>query len=204
MARQQNVRAKIMDAAEYAMLEKGFAATSIEELIEEVGVSKSGFFYHFRDKSDLAIGILERYLKEEEEFHNQVFGRAMELADDPLSACLIALKLYSEFVADPETGHRGSMISAICFQERLYDSRVRDLNQKAVLDWRNRFVEILQGLTQIYDLKANVTLDDLADNFLSVVEGGMILSRASQDRKVLSRQILVFREFFRMCFVPKA
>jgi AcrR family transcriptional regulator len=39
---------------EAAVLEKGFAATSIEELIAAVGITKSGFFYHFKDKNELA------------------------------------------------------------------------------------------------------------------------------------------------------
>ena len=40
-------REQIMDAAEAAVLAKGFSSTSIEELIAAVGISKSGFFYHF-------------------------------------------------------------------------------------------------------------------------------------------------------------
>ena len=40
-------REQIMDAAVAAVLAKGFSSTSIEELIAAVGISKSGFFYHF-------------------------------------------------------------------------------------------------------------------------------------------------------------
>ena len=36
------------------MLAKGFGATSIEEVIAEAGLTKSGFFYHFKDKNALA------------------------------------------------------------------------------------------------------------------------------------------------------
>ena len=49
-------RERILDVAEAAVLEKGFAATSIEEVIAAVGITKSGFFYHFRDKNELAQG----------------------------------------------------------------------------------------------------------------------------------------------------
>jgi Bacterial regulatory proteins, tetR family len=48
-----DTREHILDVAEAAVLEKGFAATSIEELIA-VGITKSGFFYHFKDKNELA------------------------------------------------------------------------------------------------------------------------------------------------------
>ena len=45
-------RERILDVAEAAVLEKGFAATSIEELITAVGITKSGFLYHFKDKNE--------------------------------------------------------------------------------------------------------------------------------------------------------
>ena len=43
-----------LDIAEANVLQKGFAATSLDEIIFEAGLTKSGFFYHFRDKTELA------------------------------------------------------------------------------------------------------------------------------------------------------
>ena len=37
-------RERLLDAAESAILEKGFAATSIDELHAATGITKSGFF----------------------------------------------------------------------------------------------------------------------------------------------------------------
>jgi AcrR family transcriptional regulator len=61
-APRKDTRERILEVAESAVLAKGFAATSIEELIAAVGITKSGFFYHFKDKSELAKGLLLRYL----------------------------------------------------------------------------------------------------------------------------------------------
>ena len=47
-------RERILEIAEAAVLAKGFGATSIDEVIVEAGITKSGFFYHFRDKNELA------------------------------------------------------------------------------------------------------------------------------------------------------
>ncbi len=62
-----SARERLLDAAEAAVLAKGFAATSIEELVAETGISKSGFFYHFKDKAALAKAIMERYLVRDRE-----------------------------------------------------------------------------------------------------------------------------------------
>jgi TetR/AcrR family transcriptional repressor of nem operon len=45
-------RTAIMDAAQGLILQQGFAATSIDEIIERTGVTKGAFFYHFKSKSD--------------------------------------------------------------------------------------------------------------------------------------------------------
>ena len=45
--------------AQEAILAKGFDATSIEEIVAAAEITRSGFFYHFRDKNELARALLE-------------------------------------------------------------------------------------------------------------------------------------------------
>src|ERR1044072_9740093 len=61
----EKTREKILDFAYESIVQKGFAATSIEELVEAAGITKSGFFYHFRDKNDMARQLFEGFLAEE-------------------------------------------------------------------------------------------------------------------------------------------
>lgn len=80
----EQTRERIMDIAQDAVLHKGFASTSIEEIIAEAGITKSGFFYHFRDKNDLAKALLRRYTDNEWRVFDQLFKKADELSEDPL------------------------------------------------------------------------------------------------------------------------
>ena len=52
MRKGQATRERILDVAEASVLAKGFGATSIEELIAEAGITKSGFFYHFHTRTN--------------------------------------------------------------------------------------------------------------------------------------------------------
>jgi len=61
MSKGARTRNRLLDVTYQAVIRKGFAATSIEELVEAAGITKSGFFYHFRDKNDLARHLLDRY-----------------------------------------------------------------------------------------------------------------------------------------------
>ena len=56
-------RNKIMDVAQTMVLDVGLSGTSVEKVIDEAGVTKSTFFYHFKTKHDLAASLIERYGK---------------------------------------------------------------------------------------------------------------------------------------------
>jgi TetR/AcrR family transcriptional repressor of nem operon len=198
--RRPDTRERILGAAQDAVLEKGFGATSIDELIAAVGITKSGFFYHFRDKSDLAKALLERYVDDENRILDELFRRAEELHDDPLHQFLIALKLLAELMEDLPNGHPGCMVASVCYQEQLFNRDVVELNATAVRGWRRRFRQKLDAIAEEYPPQIQVDLDALADMASGLVDGGIILSKVLRDHRLLPKQVLLYREFVRAIF----
>lgn len=196
-----DTRERLLDCAEAAVLEKGFAATSIDELIAGVGITKSGFFYHFRDKSELAKALVERYLEEEEVILDDLFARADELHEDPLHGFLVGLKLFAEMMANLPTMHPGCLVAAVCYQEQLFNSDVIELTASGVLGWRRRFRQRLDLIAQRYPPRIDVDLDALADMVTVLVEGGIIQSKILKDKSLLPQQILLYRDFIRAIFL---
>jgi AcrR family transcriptional regulator len=196
-----DTRERLLAAAEVSVLEKGFAATSIEELIAAVGITKNGFFYHFKDKNELARALLLRYVEREEALFDELFARADELNEDPLHGFLVGLKMMAEMMADLPNGHPGCLIAAYCYQDRLFDREVRELNTAAVLNWRVRFRNRLDLIAARYPPKVNADLDDLADMLSVIADGGIILSKTVNDKEALARQILLYRDFIRAVFL---
>jgi AcrR family transcriptional regulator len=194
-------RDRILDAAEAAILEKGFAATSIDELIAAIGITKNGFFYHFKDKSELAKALLVRYVEREDTLFNDLFRRADELDEDPLHGFLVGLKMLSEVMADLPAGHRGCLVAAYCYQDRLFDREVRDLYTAAMLGWRRRFRERLDLIAARYPAHIAVDLDHLADMLSAIAEGGIIVSKVVRDKTALSQQLMLYRDFVRAVFL---
>jgi TetR/AcrR family transcriptional regulator, transcriptional repressor for nem operon len=193
-------RELLLDAAEAAVLDKGFGATSIEELISVVGITKSGFFYHFKDKTALAKALLVRYVERESKMFDDLFGRADELNEDPLHGFLVGLKLLAEMMADLPTGHPGCLVAAYCYQERLFDKEIRAINATAMLNWRKRFRARLDTIAERYPPRISANLDDMADMLSVIADGGIILSKAVGDKAILPRQIMLYRDFIRTVF----
>jgi len=195
-------RERILAIAEAAVLAKGFGATSIEEVIAEAEITKSGFFYHFKDKNELARAMLLRYVDENNRLFEALFGRGRQLADDPLQGFLIGLKLLAETMADLPNGHPGCLIASICYQERLFDREVREITAASVQGWNAFFGDRIAEIAALYPPREHVDVDQLASMVSCVVDGGIIMSKTLADPQILPRQIMLFRSYVKLLFQP--
>ncbi|HYG25404.1 MAG TPA: TetR/AcrR family transcriptional regulator [Caulobacteraceae bacterium] len=196
----ERTRERILDLAFDAVIAKGFAATSIEELVEAAGITKSGFFYHFRDKTDLAHQMLERYFDENEQLLDKLTHRARELSDDPLHSLLIYLKLFAEVMTDLAAEHPGCIVATVTFQEAAFDREVARMNTQGVLAWRERNETWLRKIVERYPMNSEVDLQDLADQLMAVTIGAIAVSKATRDPALVGRQAMLFRDYVRLLF----
>lgn len=193
-------RERVLDIAEAAVLAKGFAATSIDEVIFEAGLSKSGFFHHFRDKNDLARALLRRFQVRDHAILDEIEAQADALSEDPLHSFLIALKMFADTMADLEDGHPGCLVATFVYQDQQYDPAVRRMVTETVQSWRARFRDRLARIEAVYPPRIDIDLDTLADMATVVVDGGIILSKSMRSGKLLANQLLAYRTFVRVVF----
>jgi TetR/AcrR family transcriptional regulator, transcriptional repressor for nem operon len=203
MSRAASARERILEIAEEAVLSKGFQATSIDEIIAAAGITKSGFFYHFPDKTALAREMLDRYLVNEETLLNEMFARARELSDDPLQTFLIGLKFLAEAMYDLPEAHPGCLVATYCYQERLFDSSIRDRMRDGVLKWRSRFLAHIAEIEEQYRPKEDIDREALADMVNGAIEGGIVMSKALGNPRLLGDQVMLFRSLVKVLFEPK-
>jgi TetR/AcrR family transcriptional regulator, transcriptional repressor for nem operon len=196
----ERTRDRLLDLAYEAVIRKGFAATSIEELVEAAGITKSGFFYHFKDKNDLARQLLERYTANNHTFLDELAARARELSDDPLHSFLIFLKLYAEQMRDHMTNMPGCFVAAVTAQDQSFDREVVRMNADGILAWRELFLGWLEEIAQAYPPKREVDLLAMADAVLTLSSGGVTFAKALRDADCIARQMLLYRESVRLIF----
>ncbi len=204
LSKGEQTRERLLKVAEDAVLRKGFAATSIEELIAAAGVTKSGFVYHFRDKHELAKALLQRYIDHDTAIIDDLFAKADELIDDPLHSYLAFLKLFAGVMADLPGRHPGCLVASYCYQDQLHSREIRAMSMEGMLTWRRRFSERLERIAARYPPRMPVDLYALADMTITLVEGGIILDKGRREQGNLARQILMLRDFVRLVFEPMA
>ena len=199
-AKGQQTREHILATAESIILQRGYTGTSIEDIIGEAGITKGGFFYHFNGKNDLAKNLMLRYLDQDEIFFTGLAERAKDLTEDPLQQLLIFLKLMAEAMADLPGTHPGCLVASFTYESQQFDDELRDLNAQGVLSWRRLFMEQLNLIVEKYPMKIDRPLEELADMLTSVIEGGIVMGKALNDRHILPNQLLQYRNYIRLIF----
>ncbi len=204
MRKGNETRERILDIAEAATLAKGFGATSIDEIIAELGITKSGFFYHFRDKNALAKGLLSRYGERLDGLLAGVFGRAAELSDDPLQKLLVGLTLFAEHMAAMPNGHPGCLVATMSYQDRLFDREIRSMVTTIMRSWNGFFETMLEEIVALYPPREHIETARLARTICCSIDGGIIMSKALGEPGVLPEQMLMARNYVKLLFQPAA
>lgn len=193
-------RERLLDIAERHFLSDGFLATSIDDMIKEAGITKGGFFYHFDGKNALASALLQRYQKEDALLFSGLFERAEELTDDPLQQMLVFVKLLAEMMANLEELHPGCLVASFTYETHHVNQQVRDITAAIVKDWRRLFKTQLDKINACYTPNSETNSDDLADMLSTIIEGGIIVSRALNDPAILIKQLMEYRTYLGLLY----
>ncbi|HMS95326.1 MAG TPA: hypothetical protein PKA03_08915, partial [Tabrizicola sp.] len=162
-----------------------------------------GFFYHFPDKTALALALVERHARIEDALMSDLMARARELSDDPLQRLLIMVKLYAEVYAGGLHGFPGPLVASSAYQDRMFSAKVKEATRRAVLSWRARLKVLLEEVAAAYPPREPVDLTALADFMSTAVEGGSVLGRVLDKPDLIEGQVLLMRQYLKLLFSPR-
>jgi AcrR family transcriptional regulator len=134
-------KAKILDETARQAALKGFGATSLNDVAEAVGLSKSGLFKHFESKETMELAALRQ---EFERFVEFVWAPA-----EPLPPGRARLEAIFEGWLDwseVERAAGGCLIMAASIELDDQPGPLRDLLQKRVRTWRKTLAGEMQAL----------------------------------------------------------
>ncbi|AFY67451.1 TetR/AcrR family transcriptional regulator [Geitlerinema sp. PCC 7407] len=197
----QATRQRILDAAETLVLQHSLAGTSIDMVLAQAGITKGAFFYHFKSKSALAEALVERYLAQETLMLQELVQRAERLSRDPLQQVLIFLGLFQEVLEQADT-QAGCLVASYVYQMADLSEEIRAIAAQGFADWRQDLSQRFETIMAQYPPRYPVTATDLANGFLVVVEGSLVLLRVLQEAQHPSQQLAHYRNYLELLFLP--
>lgn len=195
LSRGEATRERLLDLAESAILEKGYAATSIEELIAAAGITKSGFFYHFREKSDLAKALMRRDNANTAQAFDAIFGQADAANADPLDALLDGLSRFAEAASVSPHAYPGCLIAAFAYQQALFDAEHWQLMEAGFSERHVQFRKRLDRVAAQRPPSTPVDLADLADMAIAIIQGAIVVDRVRGAPAAIDQQITLYKAF---------
>ncbi len=195
-------RNKIMDVAQQMVLDVGLTGTSVEKVIDQAGVTKGTFFYHFKTKHDLAAALIERYASEDRLHYSEFMDKAETLSRDPLDQLLIFIGLFIEMTEKLEEPFPGCLYASYCYQSGAISHDVMSEVEQMMHFWRRRLGTKIDEIVEQYPPRIPVKNHQVADHVLTTFEGAFILSKVMNEPKLASEQLIQCRNYIELLFKP--
>lgn len=194
-------REKLLDAAESMINRQGYAATSIDRILEKVGMTKGTFFYHFKTKAELARALIDRFAASDRQVLHANMKRAEKLDEDPLQQLLIFVGLLIEVAEGlDESPQPGCLFATYCFESGLFEEETHAVIRNAMLEWRRVVSDKIRAACEKHPPRSDVDVDGLADMITVLFEGSFVMSRTFEGPGVFAAQLRHYRDYLRLVF----
>jgi TetR/AcrR family transcriptional repressor of nem operon len=193
-------RQRILNAAERLILDKGLAATSVDEILAESKSSKGSFFHHFPSKNHLARALVERYAAVDVAFLDEITAKAEAKADDPAMQMIALLKLFEDGADETVSQQSSCLYVSYIFDRQLFVDGTNAIIAGAFQTWRDRLARKLREAAKVHPPRVSVDLDALADHLSATYEGAFMMGRAMNDPALMRRQVELVRLYVALLF----
>ena len=120
-------RAQILDAAEKLFFEKGYDRTSVQDILDALGMSKGGFYHYFDTKEAVLQSVSERRAEHRfEGLPSLLYG----MRRGPVERLNLLLGMANLF--EPEDMRFASLMLRLCYVEG--DASMRDHHRRILME----------------------------------------------------------------------
>ncbi|MBI5873752.1 MAG: TetR/AcrR family transcriptional regulator [Candidatus Omnitrophica bacterium] len=191
-----STKEQLLQTAMELMLAKGFTAVTVDEICEKTGITKGGFFHYFGSKEDLGKAALEYFWQLQMQMIQEMPFHSIK---DPLKKMHGFLDSFAAFAKNPQIP-KSCLIGNFSQELSATYPGIRTLCDKKFSMFADMLKQILDEAKAIYAPRLRVDTKSLAEHFLAIFQGALILSKAKQDTKVIEESIRHFRRYVASLF----
>lgn len=152
----------------------GYSQTSVDKIIDQSGISKSNFYYHFRSKEFLALQILDTLIHK---YKKEVILET--LYEKNLSPLERLTSYFDKIISYHETlsCRKGCPFGNLALEQSDINDNFRNKLSNFFSEWKNAIEECIREGIKKNDFHENIDPSSLADLILSQIEGSILLSK---------------------------
>lgn len=184
----EKTRLQIIENAAVLFNQKGFAGTSMEDIMQATGLSKGALYGHFKSKDEIAVASFQHAVQK------VAFkvGERTRVIENTLDKLKTVVYFYKERILNPPI-EGGCPIQNTSIDADDNNPVLRSKVIAALDYWQDRIVHTVNKGIRQGEIRTEVVAREFAIRFIGTLEGGIMLAQLYKDVwyfDVMARQLL--------------
>jgi TetR/AcrR family transcriptional regulator, transcriptional repressor for nem operon len=199
MTNTANTGDRVLAVAMKLFSEKGYGATSIQDILHSADVHAGSLYHFFPTKQDLLVAVLARY---RDGLFPMLLDPAWKGVDDPIERIFALLARYRAALVATDFFY-GCPIGSIALEIHEPDPAVRELLAENFTNWCAAIEQCLDAARR--RIPNDVDKKELASFVLTTMEGAVMQSRTHRNAASFDAAVRQLRSYFvRMGALPRS
>jgi len=184
MSKAQDTKANIIHQAAELFNQRGYAGSSIADIMQATGLKKGGIYNHFKSKDELALEAFD-YASS---LTSQRTWNAVKNKRNAIERLQAMISSYLNYIDEPPIAG-GCPILNTAIESDDTDSPLRDRALQAINSWRSLIVRIVQKGIKKGEVRSHIEPDTVATIIICSLEGAIMMSKLERNPIHLERAV---------------
>lgn len=191
-----DARSRLLVAAQDLIRQRGFAATSVDDLCQAAEVTKGAYFHHFKTKEALGVAAAKHWSEINTTFFADAAFRAL---DDPLDRVLAYIELRKSLIQG-ETSEFTCLAGTMT--QEVYDTHpdIRAACSDSILGHAATLESDIAAAFSEQGLEDQTLPSSLARHIQAVIQGAFILAKATGEPAIGRDSLDHLRAYIELIF----
>ncbi len=160
--------------------QKGYAGTSLSDIMEATGLTKGGIYGNFKNKDEIALAAFDFNM----DVLAEAFKSAVRLHKDAVTKLQTMLGFHKSILYHPVLTWGCPILNTAIEADDTHPELKVKVN-KALDLWKEGIIYIIERGKEFNQFKPDINSDRYSDIFIALIEGGLMMSKSYQNQKPL-------------------
>lgn len=184
MSKGEQTRQSIIEQAAPIFNVRGYAGTSMDDIVKVTGLSKGGIFNHFGNKDALALAAFDYSVDQmRERFRAMVAGKRTTR-----SRLKSMMRLFQSMIEEPPVDGGCPVLNTAIEADDTHPA-LRDHALKVCEEWRDFIVRTVKKGIELGDVLPETDPEGVSSLMMSTLEGAVMVSKLYDDAAHIRRAV---------------
>jgi TetR/AcrR family transcriptional repressor of nem operon len=189
-------RQRLLDATLRLMLQQGFAASTVDQICAEAGVTKGSFFHYFESKEAIAKAAVDAFAQVGTDLYSPAWS---DPSLDPLEQLHRLLDIMITFNQRPDEPCV-CMVGMMSQELSRTNPEMRAICDRHLTDWADRVTRMLAEAKKVHPVRVDFDPEQVSWFLNSLWQGSMLIGKTRQTPQMVIDNINLARAWIDSLF----